>query len=58
MVAVDAWTAWGATLRDVVILDDQNRVLDVFNLNTNSLLEQANYDALKSVLVAAAESTP
>lgn len=52
--AVDAWTAWGVTLRDVVILDANNRVVDVFNLTVNNLVIQANYDALKALLVSAA----
>jgi hypothetical protein len=58
MSTVDAWTAWGVVLRDVVILGPQNEVVGVFNLTTNSLLEQANYDALKSMLVGAANPTP
>jgi len=52
--AVDAWGAWGVTLRDVVILDEQNRVVGTYNLSVHSLEDPANYAELKAMLVAAA----
>ncbi len=58
VAAVDAWTAWGVTLRDIVILDAENRVIQVFNATANNLMVQANYDALKALLVAAANPAP
>ena len=58
VTAEDAWGTWGVTLRDVYILDPQNQVLHVFNLTVNSLTIQANYDALKALLVAAANPAP
>lgn len=53
-VEVDAWTAWGVTYRDVYILDENNHVVDVFNLTTNNLADTANYDALKAIFTDAA----
>lgn len=48
------WTTWGVTYRDVIILDGDNVVLGVYNLSTHDLNEQAYYDELKAMLVAAA----
>lgn len=49
------WDTWGATWRDVIILDGDNEVVEVFNLTTYDLGDSANYDALKAKLVAAAQ---
>ncbi len=52
--ALDVWDLWKVTYRDVVILDENNERLDAYNLTQNNLAVQANYDALKAMLVAAA----
>jgi hypothetical protein len=52
--AVNAWALWTATLRDVFVLDADNRVTAIFNLDSNDLNQEANRDALKALLRAAA----
>jgi hypothetical protein len=50
----DAWMAWGAQLRDVVLLDRANQKISTYNLTQNDLGETDNYDHLKELLVGAA----
>ena len=45
------WTKWDVTPGDVVILDDQNEVVAIYNLTEHNLADPANYDALKSLLL-------
>jgi hypothetical protein len=45
------WTKWDVTWRDVVILDEQNEVIAIYNLTEHNLADPANYDALKSLLL-------
>ena len=52
--AVDVWTAWAVTYRDVIILDEDNVVVGVYNLTTNDLGVPANYDVLRSMMISAA----
>ena len=49
------WTDWGATYRDVIILDEDNVQIGVYNLTTHNLSVQADYDALKRLLLDAAQ---
>ena len=42
----DAWTSWGVQYRDVVILDGDNAVADVFNLTVHDLQVPMNYVTL------------
>jgi len=50
----DVWTSWGITYRDVLILDEENRVVDVYNLTSHSLADSANYATLRVKLLDAA----
>jgi len=50
----DPQPIWGAGYRDVVILDAQNRFIEVFNLTTHDLRIPAEYEDLKARLLAAA----
>ena len=52
--AMSAWALWQITYRDVVILNDQNEIVAIYNLTDNDLGESANYDALLGLLVQAA----
>jgi len=52
----DVWTSWEVTYRDVVILDEDNHQVDVFNLTANDLNDPANYQALSDLITA--ELTP
>ncbi len=49
------WESWDVVYRDVIIVDSENVQIDVFNLSDNNLSEQENYDALKLLLLNAAE---
>ncbi len=51
-VAVDAWDSWAVTYRDVVLLDEDNQFVGVFNLTVNNLNEPTNYNALRDLLIA------
>jgi hypothetical protein len=46
MAWADIWTEWAVVYRDVIILDDNNVEILRYNLTSNSLSTQANYDAL------------
>ena len=48
------WTNWVAEWRDVYVLDANNEVYAVFNLTTYTLSDEANYQALYDLFVAAA----
>ncbi len=49
------WKSWKVEFRDVVILDDENFPLAVFNLTTGDLASPTNYEALKKLFVDAAQ---
>ena len=49
----DVWHDWGAQLRDVMIVDDQNQLVETINLTLNDLAESSNYDSLKAKIVGA-----
>ena len=51
-----AWEQWGVTYRDVVVLDRENGTVAVYNLTAQDLSVQANYDALKTLLIETAEA--
>lgn len=45
------WSDWKVTYRDVVIIDEENRVLAIYNLTEHNLDTPADYEALKTMLV-------
>jgi hypothetical protein len=49
------WDSWGVTYRDVWILDGDNVPYAIYNLTTHSLADEANYEELKALFIAAAE---
>lgn len=51
----DVWNAWSIAYRDVVILDIENRVIDVFNVTNRDLEDPAHYEDLKKRLTDAAD---
>lgn len=54
-LAEHVWNGkWQVEWRDVVVLDDQNRRLAVYNLTTHNLADAANYTALRNLLLASA----
>ena len=52
------WQEWGVQYRDVVILDHNNEVIEVFNLTQYSLSNQNNYSTLRKKLITAAKAIP
>jgi len=58
IASADVWNTWSVGYRDVIILDEQNEVLEVFNLTTHDLTNASEYDALKALLRAAANPVP
>ena len=50
----DIWKAWLVRYRDVVVLDENNEVIGVFNLTDNDLSEADNFETLRDGLVTAA----
>jgi len=52
--STDAWTAWHAAWRDVIILDADNDAVGVFNLTDHNLSVRVEYDTLLDFLRATA----
>ncbi|WAS95313.1 hypothetical protein [Nannocystis punicea] len=52
---VDAWARWEVVYRDVVILDRDGAPVGVFNLTEHDLSRMGEYEALKGMLLDAAE---
>ena len=50
----DVWTSWHVTWRDVIVLDQENRVVNIFNLTDHDLADSTNYATLRSILLEAA----
>lgn len=60
----DVWTTWhvdelrpdspGVEWRDVIVLDEENRAIAVYNLTTQDLGRPTNYETLKQILRNAA----
>jgi hypothetical protein len=48
------WSSWGVGYRDVYIVDETNRLLDVYNLTTHNLQLPSEYEQLKALLRTAA----
>ena len=48
--AENVWGTWGVSYRDVVILDEENRLYEVYNLSAHRLEEPDNYDELYTLL--------
>ena len=51
----DVWSTWSVTYRDVIILDIDNRVIDIFNVTNQDLENPTHYAALKEILTDAAD---
>ncbi len=48
------WADWAATYRDVIIVGEDGKTIDFYNLTDNDLATQANFDALFDLFSAAA----
>ena len=51
VVDESVWGIWAVNYRDVVILDEENKVLAVYNLTQNDLNDDAKYNELKDLLL-------
>jgi hypothetical protein len=47
------WSQWQVTYRDVIVLDEDNGRIEVYNLTDHDLSDPANYAALLALLLAA-----
>jgi hypothetical protein len=54
VVTEDVWSSWNVTYRDVFVLDPYNQVYAVYNLTSNNLSADANYDTLLQLFLDAA----
>ena len=54
----DVWASWDVAYRDVIVVDAVGEIVDVYNLSTHDLTEPGKYDALKQIVIDAAESAP
>lgn len=52
--AVNAWGLWQVDFRDVIVLDDENQVVAIYNLTIHNLGVDSNYVALRNILLTAA----
>jgi len=50
----NVWSRWGIEYRDVLIVDGLNRPVTTYNLSSRDLLQAANRQALKQLLLDAA----
>ncbi len=48
------WADWEVIYRDVIVLDKENRPIEVFNLSDNNLDNPNVYETLKGILRTAA----
>lgn len=51
----NVWHLWQVTWRDVIVLDADNRVIQVYNLTDHDLADPANYATLRGILIGAAQ---
>ena len=49
--STDVWAAWNVTYRDVILVDKENYVFNIYNLTDNDLSEEAIYTELKDKLM-------
>jgi hypothetical protein len=54
----DAWEDWQAQLRDVIIVDSQNKEVSKINLTSNDLADTANYTLLRTMITDALAAEP
>lgn len=55
--SAQAWEAWGASWRDLYVLDPEGQLYAVHDLNSNDLGYEPDYQALTDLLLDAAGLT-
>lgn len=48
--AAKVWESWQVTYRDVFVLDEENKVVTIYNLTAHDLADSVNYGTLKTIL--------
>ncbi len=48
------WASWGITYRDVIVLDENNEVVAIYNLTDNDLGDPSRFAELKAIFEAEA----
>lgn len=48
------WDRWDVAFRDVILVDERNEEITRFNVTSNPLSSDANYDALLNLFIEAA----
>ncbi|MBL9023753.1 MAG: hypothetical protein JNL21_16285 [Myxococcales bacterium] len=51
----EVWMTWAISFRDLVIVDQDNVVVAIYNLSTHNLNEPVNYDEAFGLFEAAAQ---
>ena len=51
----DVWATWDVTYRDVIVVDSEGKRFGVFNVTDHNLGEAVHHDALKQLMLDAAE---
>ena len=54
LAAQNVWSDWSVTYRDVIVLDDENKVARIYNLTEHDLGNPVYYNQLKGLLVEVA----
>jgi len=49
------WVPWSVNYRDVVILNEENEVVAVYNLTAHTLADSANFATLRALLLEIAD---
>jgi hypothetical protein len=50
----NAWGLWQADYRDVIVVDDENKVVSIYNVTLHDLGNPAQYAELRNILLTAA----
>jgi hypothetical protein len=54
VIGQGVWNNWHVTYRDVIVLDQDNQVVNVYNLSSNDLSDTTRYKELRTILLDAA----
>ncbi|MSP25238.1 MAG: hypothetical protein EXR75_08750 [Myxococcales bacterium] len=57
-LATLVWKSWNVTFRDVILLDEENFPIAVYNLTDHDLSDPEKYQALKKLFTDAATPGP
>ena len=55
--SANVWGAWHVTERDVIVLDEENKIVAIYNLTSHNLSDSTNYATLRGILIEAARDS-